>query len=151
VAGTGSRTGVLRHTPKTRPRWLSSAGVLPVSKVSTVALVVIYLDRRTFPAAFARITAVSLVPRVSDGDRMRKVAAIHGSEPETSGFSTDPPPFCARCGERIGIYERLGVEQAGGKVRSSSYLNLVSDERDGGLCLWHWQCLAAGSLGEPEF
>ncbi len=71
--------------------------------------------------------------------------------PEPSEFSIGPRPSCARCGEAIGVYERLGVEQSDGNVRVSSYLNLDSDELDAGLRLWHWHCLASGRLREPGF
>ena len=61
---------------------------------------------------------------------------------QSSGSSGDPRLYCPRCGERIGIYEQLGLEQPDGTVCPSSYLNLNSDQLDAGIRLWHWHCVA---------
>ena len=50
-------------------------------------------------------------------------------------------PVCLGCGDRIGVYEPLWVELADGGLRSSSYLNLGSDEARERSRLWHLRCL----------
>lgn len=49
---------------------------------------------------------------------------------------------CAHCGQRIGVYEPLRVEQPDGNVGASSYLNLSPDELEIGPRLWHTWCFA---------
>jgi hypothetical protein len=60
-----------------------------------------------------------------------------------------PPLLCARCGDRIGVYERLWLELADGTLRSSSFLNLAQHELHGRARLWHHSCLAPDGLS-PE-
>lgn len=57
-----------------------------------------------------------------------------------------PLPVCARCGERIGIYEPLWLERADGTLCSSSYLNLGNHERSERARLWHPGCLAPDAV-----
>jgi hypothetical protein len=60
----------------------------------------------------------------------------------------NPAIRCAHCGERIGVYELLRVEQPDGTVGSSSYLNLTPIELHRSPRVWHWQCFDDGQT-EP--
>ena len=53
-----------------------------------------------------------------------------------------PPLLCARCGDRIGVYEPVWLELADGALRSSSYLNLDRYAPYERSRLWHLGCLA---------
>ncbi len=55
-----------------------------------------------------------------------------------------PPLVCARCGDRIGVYEPLWIALADGTLRASSYLNLDEHELDERARLWHHGCLGPG-------
>jgi hypothetical protein len=57
-----------------------------------------------------------------------------------------PPLLCARCGERIGVYEPLWLERGDGSLCSSSYLNLDQHEWHERSRLWHHGCLAPDGL-----
>lgn len=51
-------------------------------------------------------------------------------------------PSCVRCGERVGVYERLWFERHDGVVVPSSVLTLWRQGVDPlGLSLWHHACL----------
>jgi hypothetical protein len=61
-----------------------------------------------------------------------------------------PAITCTHCGERIGVYEPIRVEQADGSVGSSSYLNLTGAQLHGRPRLWHPWCFAEARAGvEP--
>lgn len=49
---------------------------------------------------------------------------------------------CARCGDRIGVYEPLWLELADGTLHSTSYLNLAKYDLHQEPRLWHLGCLA---------
>ena len=51
--------------------------------------------------------------------------------------------YCTHCGERLGVYEPFLVQEAGGELRSSSYLNLSARERSSPPRLWHPYCIGA--------
>ena len=56
-----------------------------------------------------------------------------------------PNALCAHCGERIGVYERIWLEQADGAVRLSSVLAMLEGPAaPDGEPLWHFDCLAPG-------
>jgi hypothetical protein len=60
------------------------------------------------------------------------------------------PPIlvCARCGDRIGVFEGLWVKLSDGTIRRSSILNLgkhVANE-EARLWFWHAGCLAPDAL-----
>jgi len=59
---------------------------------------------------------------------------------------------CARCGDRIGVYEPLWVELGDGTLHSSSYLELGGYKSHEPWRLWHQGCLfpdAVSPLAEP--
>lgn len=59
-------------------------------------------------------------------------------------MSADENSFitCAHCGQRIGAYEPLRIEQPDGSVGESSYLNLAPWELETRPRLWHPWCFA---------
>lgn len=57
-------------------------------------------------------------------------------------FEQNSPLTCAHCGERIGVYEPVRVEQDDGTVGSSSYLNLTCADRQAQRRLWHLSCFS---------
>ena len=57
-------------------------------------------------------------------------------------ISEQPSIKCDHCGERIGVYEPMRVEQPDGTVGSSSYLNMTGAELRVRPRLWHLCCFA---------
>ena len=58
--------------------------------------------------------------------------------------------YCAGCGERIGVYEPLRLEQPGGRLISTSLLKLDEDSEDGReLQLFHDECRADDLSAPP--
>ena len=53
---------------------------------------------------------------------------------------------CARCGDRIGVYEPLWTELADGTLHPSSYLNLAGCELHHESRFWHLGCLAPDAV-----
>jgi hypothetical protein len=56
--------------------------------------------------------------------------------------SLDSRPLCARCGDRIGVYEPIWLEQPDGTRVRSGLLALGEAPLDGRL--FHSDCLAGG-------
>lgn len=61
----------------------------------------------------------------------------------------NPSITCAHCGDCIGVYEPLRVEQSDGTVGLSSYLNLIVPQDHERPRLWHLWCFddAQAALG----
>jgi hypothetical protein len=57
-----------------------------------------------------------------------------------------PLLVCARCGDRIGVYEPLWAELADGTLHSSSYLNLARCDLHHESRFWHLGCLAPDAV-----
>jgi hypothetical protein len=57
--------------------------------------------------------------------------------------SRGPDQTCARCGERIGFYERFWWHQPDGSIVDSGYLEMREDDRvqDPGAEFYHRSCL----------
>ena len=53
---------------------------------------------------------------------------------------------CARCGDRIGVYEPLWAELPDGTLHSSSYLNLARCDLHRESRFWHLGCLAPDAV-----
>lgn len=56
---------------------------------------------------------------------------------------------CARCGDRIGVYEPLWAELPDGALHPSSYLNLPTRELHHESRFWHLGCLAPDAGPAP--
>jgi hypothetical protein len=53
---------------------------------------------------------------------------------------------CARCGDRIGVYEPLWLELADGTLQSSSFLSLDQYASHAQARVWHHGCLAPDGI-----
>jgi hypothetical protein len=53
-------------------------------------------------------------------------------------------PHCDYCGEPIGVFEPLWLEQDHGRVRLGSVVTLDRSERD--RCMWHSGCLGRATV-----
>jgi hypothetical protein len=73
----------------------------------------------------------------SEGD------AVRSSVRAMTGTDTKPPPRCAGCGDRIGVYEPLWIEDADGALVPASLLNLDDGQRARAIALWHLGCVVS--------
>jgi hypothetical protein len=84
------------------------------------------------------------VRTVDDLKGWRTATRVSGGKPSTGMHAADLPRHCAGCGERIGVYEPLWLEQPDGTFSRTSLLNVSEHQQDGRqLRLFHSGCLAA--------
>jgi hypothetical protein len=65
--------------------------------------------------------------------------------------TSSSPPVCARCGERIGVYEPCWLRQPDGTLLSTSLLALRDPAADPRNCsFFHLGCLAPEAIPQAE-